>query len=110
VDRNVPTLVSSMTADELAAGQFHMCARTGGNVWCWGDNNYGAVGNGSVGPDVLRATQVEGIDDAIELAAGGAVSCALRANGQLLCWGGAPLGDSSRQSSATPTVVSLSCP
>jgi alpha-tubulin suppressor-like RCC1 family protein len=44
---------------ELDAGFAHVCARgTSGRVWCWGDNTFGEIGDGTVNTDRFRATRV----------------------------------------------------
>ncbi|MBU1535371.1 hypothetical protein KKF84_08620, partial [Myxococcota bacterium] len=48
-DAHVPTAIdapSDITFNEVATGDFHVCARgTGGDVWCWGLGTWGALGD-----------------------------------------------------------------
>ncbi len=69
-----------------------------GRLMCWGSNYYGQLGNGSYaeyGPpldDFLRAVQVTGLDDVVQVATGTNFTCALDSSGQLYCWGDASGG------------------
>ena len=61
-------------------------------VYCGGDNNFGQRGlgyisDGEVDPNYGRDVPVIGIDDAIGVAAFGVGRCALRATGEVWCWG-----------------------
>jgi alpha-tubulin suppressor-like RCC1 family protein len=54
---------------ELAAGEFHTCGLTWeGELYCWGNNDYGQLGDGT---RELRATPVRVPAPAIQLAGGG---------------------------------------
>ena len=74
----------------VAAGYNHGCAiRTGGALWCWGDNRFGALGIGATRAEVTTPRQVT------TPAAGGWASagaglddtCAIRTDTTLWCWG-----------------------
>ena len=60
----VPTQVMGLdglgpTLDELASGNAHTCVRTSTErVFCWGNNTYGQVGDGSVNIDRTSAVEV----------------------------------------------------
>jgi alpha-tubulin suppressor-like RCC1 family protein len=114
-DRLRPTPVAGLAdAVEIAVGVVHTCARRGdGHVFCWGSNDAGAIGDGTcssrVGPvsafgpqpacsgtDRWSPTEVMGLTDAVEITAGGAHTCARRASGEVLCWGGNLPGGISR--------------
>ena len=76
----------------VAAGELHTCIVIGdGTVWCWGDNEFGQVGTGAMGAEVLPPSPVltsgsmEGTKIALE--AGFGHTCALQAIGRLWCWG-----------------------
>jgi alpha-tubulin suppressor-like RCC1 family protein len=64
------------------------CARTqDGHVWCWGDNNFGEMGNGKVSATpALTPVEVSGLTAATALGVGGSHACALQ-SGHLYCWG-----------------------
>lgn len=99
---------------EIALDGSHACARRAdGTVWCWGDNSVGAVGRAirAHGPGASVAEPVpmavEGIADAIGIAAGSHHSCAALADGGVRCWGYdsyGQLGDGAR-SGATEVPV-----
>ncbi|MBI4012266.1 MAG: hypothetical protein HY359_08175 [Candidatus Rokubacteria bacterium] len=69
--------------------------RSDGTVWCWGDNRYGQLGNGTTSeyiPEPIQAVQVtaEGggsLQDVVAIAAGQVHECALKADGTVWCWG-----------------------
>lgn len=86
---------------QLDAGFWHVCARDStGQVWCWGRDEDGQVGDGPAA-DVFcagarcvpRARRVLGLDDAVDLSCGTMHSCALRENGEVVCWGDNQFGE-----------------
>ena len=125
---NVVGLTGAIT--QLAAGQAHSCAvmDTGvdnGNadqIWCWGDNSHGQLGNGidlATTPEAdrlsLRPLLVPGINGNVTaLTAGGSHTCAV-VNDVAYCWGAnydGRLGDgtSGNAKSAPVAVVDLPQP
>jgi alpha-tubulin suppressor-like RCC1 family protein len=58
-----------------------------GQVYCWGLNNGGQVGIGVESDQELSPRSVQDATDVVQLAAGGSHACALRRNGQVICWG-----------------------
>lgn len=99
-------------AQALVAGYGHTCAvLTDGSAKCWGSNDYGQLGDGTI---VSRRTPVavEGLDSAIVALGSGpqaAHVCAALAGGTTWCWGyGADgnLGNGATQNSAVPVAVS----
>jgi alpha-tubulin suppressor-like RCC1 family protein len=95
----------------IAAGLYHTCALVmpKGDVWCWGANNVGEVGNGTVSDaGVSTAVQVAAITNVKAIAAGYDYTCALLASGGVDCWGyniSGQLGDGTLSPSSTPQVV-----
>ncbi|MEO8213579.1 MAG: RCC1 repeat-containing protein, partial [Myxococcales bacterium] len=112
----------------IAAGEAHTCARTStstsadgqvdtaGSVLCWGDNRLGQLGNGTSAPDPgmgpsAAAAAVNG--DALEIAAGGAHSCATRRDRTTVCWGAndaGQLGDAIVLQYPTAQLTKSPCP
>ena len=84
-----PTPVQSLpSAVAVAAGSSHTCALlTDGGVDCWGDGEYGQVGNGTTAPEVTTPTPAALSGSAIGVVAGANHSCALFASGDVQCWG-----------------------
>lgn len=82
-----PTLVDNVTgAIGVAAGAAHACAWTErGDVWCWGDNSEGQLGN-----DTTRS-RAKGVRVAVQnvvwVAAEGDRTCAIDRRGDVWCWG-----------------------
>src|SRR5882672_5723251 len=107
------------TATAVSAGGFHTCALPGdGTVRCWGQNDYGQLGNGTRDPvpDTFNPTPVtvSGITTAVALSAGGWYTCALLQDGTIRCWGdntygqlgdGAPIAPPTIRIESTPVTV-----
>jgi len=112
-DRKVPgTLdvrVTNPAPRSVSAGGEHSCAvRSEGGAWCWGRNTFGQIGNGTTGPGPKTPTRVGTSDDWHAIAAGGASTCGIRANGTLWCWGlnhRGQLGDGTTKSKSSPIRV-----
>jgi len=113
--RTVPTPVSGLDNVRQASGSLnHTCAVTyAGAAYCWGNNDWGQLGDGST-TQRLVPTPVQGLDSGVlAISAGGgrfefAHTCALRADGQVLCWGSnqrGQLGDGSFTGNTVPRPV-----
>ena len=61
------------------------CAVIGGNIECWGSNQYGQLAQGA-STQSPRPVEVVGMHHWTSLAAGSSHACGV-ADGQLLCWG-----------------------
>lgn len=85
---DTPRNVSSITDPlQVSVGNLHACALLqGGHVDCWGDNEYGQLGDGT-SKSRSTPTEVLGITEATQVAAGRLVTCALLADGHVMCWG-----------------------
>jgi hypothetical protein len=97
----VPVTVTGLPAAKavVAGGDGQSCAltATGGDVWCWGVNWSGQLGDtGFTAWDSPVPRQVPGLTGVTALAAGGAQTCAIVAGG-VRCWGG--------QDGASPTAI-----
>lgn len=111
LDKLLPVQVTALGTDvaEVAAGGFQTCARkTDGTLWCWGDNAYGQLGDGTT-VDRLSPVQVTALGtDVIQVAVATSHTCARKADSSLWCWGGnasGKLGDGTTVSKSSPTQV-----
>lgn len=111
---NVPLQVSGLPSGDpitaIAAGGDHNLALTqSGNVWAWGDNASGQLGNGSSGGFSTTPQQVSVISNVVAIAAGDAHSLALTANGAVYAWGNGSYGQlgiyGPSQPATTPVIV-----
>jgi alpha-tubulin suppressor-like RCC1 family protein len=96
----------------VAAGKSHSCVvLNDGAVACWGDNQFGQLGDGRMtGSNV--PVNVVGVSDAAMIVAGWGHTCAVSRIGQVKCWGynkNGELGNGSTQDSSVPVdVIGLS--
>lgn len=111
------TLVSGGFAfDSITAGYKHTCALTGGIAYCWGDNSYGQLGDGTT-TTTLTPVPVAGGLTFVALSAGFYHTCGITTANQAYCWGrntpnavqesvGGQLGDGTTASKSSPAPVS----
>lgn len=89
-DQLVPQAIPGLTeVIQLAAGSTNSAALTrDGQVWVWGDNQYGHLADGTSDTLVHAVpTAVPGITDAVAIASGNATMLALLRDGTVVAWG-----------------------
>jgi alpha-tubulin suppressor-like RCC1 family protein/DNA-binding SARP family transcriptional activator len=95
----------------LTAGKFHSCGLVvTGEAYCWGKNDQGQLGEGSLS-DRFEPFPVLGGLRFTAIAGGANHTCAISIGSHVYCWGGndhGQLGDGSRRNSAAPVEVSFS--
>ncbi|TDR45926.1 alpha-tubulin suppressor-like RCC1 family protein [Tahibacter aquaticus] len=98
---NVEGLASGAT--RLAAGIYHSCALTAGDILkCWGYNGYGQIGDGATGPAVVRPTSVVNLPIPVaEVTAGNDHTCVRASGNRIQCWGRALHGRTGVGNTAT---------
>ena len=110
---STPVAVSGLSRGVLAiaAGKSHTCALTGaGALQCWGDNQFGQLGDGRQHTFSRTPVAVSRLSSGVvAVAAGDFHTCARTSGGATECWGentyGA-LGDGTTTNSSTPVAVS----
>ncbi len=111
VNRAQPVAVSGLqNVVSVATGLSHTCAMSAGAIRCWGDNSQGQLGSNASGGSAAmgQPTLVPIVIDPVAIAAGAQHTCAVRLNGQVLCWGqnsSGQLGEGSMSSLAEPVPV-----
>lgn len=98
---STPVSVSGITETVVSIAQFggggdnpHMCAAlSGGGVRCWGSGDGGSLGDGTKNDSTIPVA-VSGYNaiNVSQVAVGEDHSCALRADGQIACWGSGGYG------------------
>ena len=90
VNRAQPVAVPGLqNVVAVATGLSHTCAMSAGAIHCWGDNSQGQLGSNATGTSssTTQPTLVPIVIDPVAIAAGAQHTCAVRLNGQVLCWG-----------------------
>lgn len=80
---------------QLSATSSHSCALlAGGDVYCWGWNVDGCLGDPSteIGATVTQPVRVGGISDVTQIATSRYTDCALLKSGRVSCWGSQNFG------------------
>jgi alpha-tubulin suppressor-like RCC1 family protein len=100
---------------KMVLGWDHSCGLTAeGKAYCWGDNQYGQLGNGKTKtreliPNPLSQGALPAGETWVDLALGEDHTCGLSTQGKAYCWGNnthGQLGDHSLTRHPTPTLVS----
>ena len=91
VNTFTPTQVAGDVTDwsAVSAGGSHTCARRRtGQLYCWGNDTNGELGDGGANADQSTPTEVAGgVTTWAGVSAGGGHTCARRTSGRLFCWG-----------------------
>ena len=117
VNKRVPTLINGgalagKTITAIAAGNYHTCALdTVGQVYCWGSNGDGQLGDSTTAekhvPTLINGGALSGKTVAV-ISGGGDYTCAIDTTGQLYCWGRnslGHLGDNTTVNKNIPTLI-----
>lgn len=118
VSKNIPTAVAELSSgvQSIATGSGHTCAlMTDGAVFCWGNNRYGQLGNGTSGWENSqnKPVAVTSLGNNVHaIALGANHTCALMgepptSNG-IFCWGAnyyGQLGDGTTTERSAPVAV-----
>ena len=107
-----PTAVAGLSGvTAISAAGDHTCALRGdGTVLCWGVDDHGQIGDGTIVELRAAPTSVKGLAGAIAISAGNQFSCALLGDGTVRCWGEndlGQLGNGSQSSIDVPTPVAV---
>lgn len=79
--------------DQVALGDAHACGvNTKGEVWCWGKNDRGQLGDGTFNHSAYPRRTGE-LTDVVAVTAGAFHTCAVRRDRSLWCWGDNQVGE-----------------
>ncbi len=99
-------VTGGLVFDRIAAGSGHACGLTSdGLAWCWGDNTWGQLGNGST-DRALEPVPVLGGERFLDIDADFGITCAIRVDAVAVCWGIGHLGNATIHESHQPIPVS----
>ncbi|HEX8209066.1 MAG TPA: Ig-like domain-containing protein, partial [Longimicrobium sp.] len=97
---------------EISAGASFTCAlSTSNTAFCWGNNSNGQLGTPTPSTTSPTPVAVTGGTQLTQISSGTSHSCAVRADGRILCWGAGgsgQLGNGSTSNSTTPVQVASS--
>jgi alpha-tubulin suppressor-like RCC1 family protein len=77
---------ASTEAAAVAAGKRHSAIVVAGEVWSWGSNQYGQIGDGT-SVDRPLPTKAPGLGSVVAVATGGHHTLAITSGGGVVAWG-----------------------
>ncbi len=100
-----PAVALGQPARAVSTSETHTCALLAdASVRCWGEDTFGQLGDGTVGPDsAVPAPAVVLGEGAQAVAAGENFTCALLAGGDVRCWGRDRFGERGDGTIGAPT-------
>lgn len=100
---------SRLALTDVTAGRDYACALAAdGTVWCWGVNDAGQLGRGTLTTRETTPARVANLTTVTQVSAGSDHTCARLANGSVRCWGSnnrGQLGDNSVTTRTNPVAV-----
>ncbi|MFH2009479.1 MAG: hypothetical protein ABI333_23000 [bacterium] len=109
-DCATPVSVPGLSAvDEIAVGDSAGCARSGGELRCWGRNSRGQMGDGTLDP-IYTPTPVSGLTGVTLVGFGSDHACAAVTGDDIYCWGAngnGQIGNGTTIDQLTPIDVGL---
>ena len=115
VDLNNSDAIASLAALSLAdlrhlndaTGSSHTCGLVSGLAYCWGENYYGQLGDGTTTSRSLPTPVIAPGLSFRSILATGQYTCAVTASGYVYCWGsnGGQFGDGTNNDSKVPVLV-----
>ena len=108
----VPNMSLSTSTPMVSTGSTYTCASpdsAAGSIFCFGENKYGNLGDGTTVSKNDPLPVVVGIANAMAISAGGAHACALLSdgNGTAKCWG---YGGRGELGNGTTSIITTSTP
>ena len=104
----VPTVSPALSGiDGLSGGKAHVCGARNQSVLCWGANESGQLGRGTIADDAFPDYVSFLAPTMVHVASGSAHSCATNAQ-EAYCWGAndyGQLGNDDPTAASTPVVV-----
>ncbi len=107
-----PGATAQAGGQTAAAGLRQTCAITAGTLRCWGANERGQLGTGTL-VDRTAPTRVVGMGRALAVDTYDGHTCAIDGDGRVACWGAntsGQLGDGTTEPRLSPVVVALPLP
>ena len=84
----VREISSSTDWCQVCAGNVHTAAvKTSGEIWTWGRNNVGELGDGTATSRCSPVREISSSIDWCQVSAGGSFTAAVKTSGQLWAWG-----------------------
>lgn len=112
-DSGAPVKVTGLPAGhvtDVAGGDTFTCAVAAGQVYCWGTNGIGQLGNGTTNASQVPVGVITGggpLTGAVQITAGQDHACATTSSGVAYCWGhsdSGALGNASAGGSSSVAV------
>jgi alpha-tubulin suppressor-like RCC1 family protein len=105
---------NQLSFKQIAAGYDHSCAIASNNkAYCWGDGQYGQIGNGSLesptSPVAVAQGEMPTGATIRQIAVGSNFTCAVASDDKAYCWGNGTsgrLGNGTTDDKSTPVAVS----
>jgi alpha-tubulin suppressor-like RCC1 family protein len=86
-------VAGGLSFTQISAGLWHSCGiTTGGQVYCWGRNGFGQLGNANAGTDSPSPVPVASGVSFTSVTTGLWHTCALAVSGAAYCWGDSRAG------------------